>query len=108
MALHIGFDVILANLLNSKEHGEGITYDDIDKYCVNIKKLLHEMPYNEEYQYLLFEINTNYIQSALMRYKEYFREFRDKFYKNGDYVLSLFNDRYSREIKTALEKAVKI
>jgi hypothetical protein len=104
MCVHIGADVILANLLTGPRKNIGVTYEDINRFCKNVKIALSNIPTKPD-SFVYFAVNERDLQETLIRYPDTFNSFRDKFYCTENINIDNFNKRYAVEIRSILNKA---
>jgi len=106
MALYIGPDVLLANLIVTGEFDEGVTLDNIEKYIKLIKEGLAKKDFPPRAM-VYFGVNSRTLKEIC--YGNDFREFQGKFFKKIESKIKLrhFNARYDLEIAEMLQEIAK-
>ena len=104
MCIHVGADVVLANL--SQGGKQEITFEDINNYCKNVKTILHEQEAGEASIFFHFAVNRRDLQDAVARYPDIFSKYREKFICENDKIhIENFNNRYNEELRPVLQQA---
>jgi|GEM_PF-6046284 len=96
--IHIPAEVVLANLLANNKNDNGISIDDIMQYYSLVSKI-EGLLYD-----IVFNINTNDMNYAVIQYPKLFYKFQDRYYckQNAKINLHNFNGRYSQIINYIL------
>lgn len=95
MCVYVEPEVILANLLTYNKSDEGISIEDLDKYCQGIKRAIKDDVY--------CHFNSNDLEITLIRYSDEFKRFQNKFFINNKININHFNTRYTVEIANVLK-----
>lgn len=101
MCVYVGPEVLLANLLS---HKPSVSSRDIELYCENLKKAFSN---KTNIINLYLDSNDKSLKYALSRYKEEFRQFQGRFYKNKAINIHHFNDRFDKNISSILNETAR-
>ncbi len=105
MCIHVGSEVLLANLLNDQKYSNiGVSFDDIYDYSEKLKSIFKE---NHNIKSFYIASNSFELENALSEYKIEFRQFQEKFYINERFNIRLFNKRYNTKVQEILVEALK-
>ncbi len=98
--------VLLVNLLHHDIKKEGITLQDISKFCSNIKKELLPICPND---YVYFDTNDQAIHHALKfgPDNKHFIMMHDRIFNYQKANINHFNSKYPPEIRKAIEVAAQ-
>lgn len=108
MCIHIGCDVVLANLLMySPNFDDGIDFSDIEKYCGIVQENLLESRL-VKVESVSFQVNDDELESNLRAYPAFFKRFSGRYYR-GTPLNSAdeFNELFSTPIREILVSAAR-
>lgn len=103
MCVHIGADVVLANLLSGENKKQGVSFEEINSYCQKIKQ---QFIVQNNMDFIYFAIDQREVQDTIWRYPQYFNVFKDRFFCSDTLNVKSFNNRYSINIQEILQQAV--
>ena len=100
MALMFDTEVILTAILANDTKNEGVSYQDIRKYCNALKEALVA---DGEYKCFYFGISKNELLHCVLDYPSQFHENSGRYYRGCLFKKRLFEYRNRKKINQILE-----
>lgn len=101
MCLVLDSEVILANILSKTPEDCGVSRDDMQMYCFEVKSELAKIAAISN-EYLYFDLDNQSLKNTLNRYEDLFVQMGKEIYSYEEINADIFNSRFDHIVSEVL------
>lgn len=103
MCVHIGAEVVLANLLSGKKKEQGVSFEDINMYCQKVREQMGNVKADD---FVYFAVDKREVKDTVLKYPQMFNMFKNRIFGSDVLKKNQFNSRYTDEIRGILQQTI--